>query len=157
MIHTAGKHLTQSKALLGKFHLCLKEFLLLHWRKKEEWGKKNETYFPFRMQKSSECKAAHPIVFLPAISLISKPADLDQNPCTEKQTVQHEPLNRHSECMCSELQIGWHRCRSRGNGCCDICTPCCINQQAGSMSQGHTFSRNHPMLSVCSVPSPSSK
>jgi len=42
MTHSAAKHLTQSRTLLGKSHLCLKGFLLPHWRKKQkaglEWG-----------------------------------------------------------------------------------------------------------------------
>lgn len=54
MTHSAAKHLRQSKTLLGKSHLCLTGFLLLHWRKKAKAGggerkDSHKTYFPLGM------------------------------------------------------------------------------------------------------------
>lgn len=55
MTNSSAKHLTQSKTLFDKSHLCLKGFLLPNWREKQkrrgEWGKKDghKMYFPFGM------------------------------------------------------------------------------------------------------------
>lgn len=174
MTHTAAKHLTQCKTLLGKSCLCLKRFVLLHWRKKRDgswgvedgmWGKKSHSFRPILLQGCRKAVTARQFSQqpAPATALISKFADwirlhiLGYELCSTDCWT-----NALRVCVCSEPQLCQLRCFSWGNALCDICLSVSWMQQYRPTGRTHVLEPHHFRVlphaeHLCSAPSTDSK